>query len=294
MQSVGRGVVGAGDAIALACHRVTPEEEQELVEAKAAIKRMLGEFEEAVQSDDLEKLIGLLSPVLDEGASQEVESDIKDALRAFTYSDYKLYYESAIDGLKWREIVHGRIVLNLRFRSGSGRVLKDRFVLRRSKGKWLIGDVHLRRPVTGDPLDLPPHMRDQILSKVETCVLALRAGDEGFGNFITAFEPRRRHTQDIDKHRKTQEVWLAGVQLLFQSIIRDVQFSRERTRIIHQAPGRVHVAVPVTFKYPPTGPAPFRQTLLAFVLIERGDKWLLVDMSTLEERGWFSRLFLGG
>ena len=278
----------------LACHRVTPEEQRELASAKADIKLLLAEFEEGVRSDDLAKLTGLLSPILDEGASQEVETDLKDALRDYTYADYKLFYEATVDGLGWGDIARGRTVLNLPFRSGSGRRLEDRFVLRRLRGNWLIGDAHLRRPAPGDALDLPARMRDQVLSKVEACVQALHAGDEGFGDFVTAFERRQRHTRDVKTHEKAQDLWLSGVQLLFRAAIRDIQFSRERTRIVHQAPGRAYVPVPVTFKYPPTGPAPYKQTILAFTFLERSGQWLLVDMVTLKERRWYSKLFLGG
>ena len=290
-RAMGRGLANSTRAVASACHRVTPEEEQDLEDAKSEIGSVLDCFEEGVREDDLAKLTDLLSPILEARARQEVETEIRDAIRTWAYSDYKLFYDEAVDTLKWRHTARGRVALNLGFRTHTGNTLKDRFVFRRFRGKWLIGDVHLRQPRPSDPLDLDTYSRARIMAEVGSCVAALRAGDEGFGTFLTAFEERerfRRRGRDLEtSHASLMTV----VQFLFGSAVRDIQFSPERSRIHHHSGGRVYVPVPITCKYPPESPEPFEQVEFAFFFVERGGDWVLVDLKTLKERSWFRSLF---
>lgn len=291
VRAVGRGLASSTGAVASVCHRVTPEEEQDLADARSEIGSVLSRFEEGVREDDLAKLTDLLSPILEARARQEVETEIRDAIRTWTYSDYELFYEEALGGLKWRHVAGGRVALYLGFRTHTGSTLKDRFVFRRFRGKWLIGDVHLRQPQTGDPLDLDTYSRARIMAKVETCIAALRAGDEGFGAFLTAFEQRERFSRRGRDLETSHANLMAVVQFLFGASIRNIQFSPERSRIVHHSGGRVYVPVPITCKYPPESPEPFEQAVFAFAFVERSGEWVLVDLDTLKERGWFRSLF---
>jgi len=292
-RAMGRGVAGSASAVAACCHRVTPEEKRELADAKTQISKLLGDFEAAVGADEYEKVVGLLSPMLDQGVSQEIEGEIKDALRTWTYSDYKLYYPDAVEGLKWRHVAKGRTVLKLKFRTSDGKTLRDRFVLRRFKGKWHLGDVRMHLPEAGDFLDLPAPMRDDIMSRVEICVNALRAGDDGFGAFITAVEERQRHAVRGEQFEKNHRNWIANVECLFRSSIKDIKFSRERTPIIYSDRACVLVAVPLSYKFPPNGDRPYENVALTFVFVEQREGWELVDVQLPKPPGFFRRLFGG-
>jgi len=290
-RATGRGIAKSAGAVAMMCHRVTPEEKQDLADAKREIRSVLRRFEGGVRADDLAELTALLSPILEPRARQDIETEMRDAIRTWTYSDYELFCDKAIDGLKWGDIAKGRVVLNLGFQTHTGSTLKDRFVFRRFRSQWLIGDVHLRQPKTGDPLDLEADSRAQIMNKVEACIAALRAGDEGFGVFLTAFEERERFSRRGRDLKSSHATLIATVQFLFGASIRDIQFSTEQSRIVHHSGGRVYVPVPVACKYPPESPEPFEQAVIAFVFLEEGDDWLLVDLNTLKKRGWFRSLF---
>lgn len=266
----------------------------ELAAEKAEINKLLGEFEAAVNKDDMAAITQLLSPVLEQSATQEIESEIRDAIRTFTYSDCKLQYDEAVGSLRWRQIGSGRVVMKLRYRTGSGEPRSDRFVLRRYKGKWLLGDVHMRMPKKGEPLDMPPAERTAILTEVQKCVDALQAGDNGFGMFVTAFEGRQTHALHNEAFREDHTDWLTGVQVLFQSAIRKFSFSQRRAAIVYRSTSRVHVPVPIEYKYPPTGKGKHRQASLAFVFVERQSRWVLMDMHIMEQRRWFSSLIPGG
>ena len=265
----------------------------DLAEAKKAISELLGKFEKAVQEDDAEAIINLFSPVLEEIPTRQVGSEIRIAIYAWTYSDYKLYYDEALADLPLDGVQAGRIELSIEYRTGSGGIASDRFVLRRFKGKWGIGDVHMRMPQPGDSLDLPPDQRKQIIDQVALCVDALRAGDEGFGPFIMAFEERQRTATNNKGSREQYIDWMDSVQILFAGAVRGITFSRDRSHIRHDATGQVSVLVPMQVKYPPTADEPFHETILCFVLAPRGGEWQLVDLKRLKKPGFFKRLFGG-
>jgi len=270
------------------------EHAAELAAEKAEISKLLGEFEAAVNKDDMAAITRLLSPALEQAATQEIESEIRDAVRTFTYSDCQLQYDKAVGSLRWSEIASGRVVMKLRYRTGSGEPRKDRFVLRRYKGRWLVGDVHMRRPEEGEPLDMPPAERAAILAEVQKCVDALQAGDNGFGRFVTAFEGRQTHALHDEAFREDHTDWLTGVQMLFESAIRDFSFSQRRAAITYHSTSRVHVPVPIKYKHPPTGKGKHRPATLAFVFVERQNRWALMDMRIMEKRSWLSLLIPGG
>jgi len=270
------------------------EHAAELAAEKAEIKKLLGEFEAAVNKDDMAAIALLLSPVLEQSATQEIESEIREAIRTFTYSDCKLQYDEAVDSLRWRQVGSGRVVMELRYRTGSGEPQEDRFVLRRYKGKWLLGDVHMRMPKEGEPLDMLVAEREAILAEVQKCVDALKAGDNGFGIFVTAFEGRQTHALHNEAFREDHTDWLAGVQALFESAIRKFSFSQRRAAIVYHSTSHVHVPVPIERKYPPTGKGKYRQATLAFMFVERQGRWTLMDLHIMEKRHWFSSLIPGG
>ena len=142
-------------------------------------------------------------------------------------------------------------------------------------------------------VDLPAPLRDDIMSQVEECVNALRVGDDGFGAFITAIEGRQRNAIRGEQFEKNHRIWMANVECLFRSSIKNIKFSRERTPIIYSDRACVLVAVPLSHKYPPNGDTPYKKITVSFVFVEQREGWELVDVEFPEPPGFFRRLFGG-
>ncbi len=281
-------------AVALpGCSIVSPfggATQEETAEAARQIQALLGRFEKAVQADDADAIVAMLSPMLPESSILEIESDIRIALWTMTYGGYKLVDQSIAKKISRRQVRDGRVVLNVPFRSGSGRILEDRFVFRYAKGQWYIGDVHMRQPEPGDPLDIPPDQRRQIMAKVGACVDALKQGDAGFGTFVMALDAKRRNGDSSDDaFRKHYAEWWRSIQVLFEAQLRAITFSRERTRILYDAKDQVAVLVPLEMKHPPTADTKFEKVVLLFLLARDGDKWQLVDLKSSKKESMGSK-----
>ena len=52
--------------------------------------------------------------------------------------------------------------------------------------------------------------------------------------------------------------------------------------------------MPLTYRYPPTGPGETEHVTLSFLLAESADRWVLVDLEVLKRPGFFKSLFMGG
>jgi len=264
-------------------------------ETQAEIEQMadlLGRFEAAVQQDNADAIVALLSPVLVEGSSQDIEADIRLALYSWRYSDYRLYYREALRDLRDDPVESGRVVLKIRYRTNTGGHEKDRFVLRRFKGKWAIGDPHMIVPEPGESLDMTQDERDQILSKVEVCIDALKEGTDGYGKFIVAMEGKQKYAPLTSQPaRNDYNEWVCGVQLLFESVLSGINFSRERTRVLHDCTDQVAVLVPMGMKYPPTSDGEFKQITLTFLVANKGEAgWQIVDLMSSRKVSLASRL----
>ncbi len=271
--------LGAGGCsmTAFSSVRITP---QELADAKEQIRSLLARFEKAVQEDDMKTLTELLSPSLSETSLQDILGDWRQAVYTQMYGDYKLYYDKVVEKISPRAAAKGRIVMEIPFRAGSGEVLRDRFVFRRWKGKWYIGDAHLRPPRPGDLLDLPPDVHREIMDQVATCVNALKMGDAGFGAFITAVEEKQHYSAKTDKEefRKNYKEWMASIEMLFHAQIRHIIFSPQRTPIRFDANDQVSVLAPLEMKYPPTADEKFKKVTLLFLLAKTPRGWRIIDV----------------
>ena len=263
----------------------------EIEEAAGQIGELLARFERAVQEDDGDAIVAMLSPVVVESSSQEIESDVRIALNTWTYSDYKLYYEEALRHVRGGDVQRGRVVLNIRYRTGSGRIEEDRFVFRRFRGKWAIGDAHMRQPKLGDAMDMPAREREQILSKVEVCVNALKAGDDGYGTFITALDGKQRYAANRgEAFRSEYAQWMASIDLLFRSSLRAITFSRTRTRTLHDGKDQVAVLVPLEMKYPPSADKRYEKMTLCFLLTRKVEGWEIIDLKSSRKEKLFKRV----
>jgi len=156
--------------------------DRDLRAERAQIRRLFREFQLAAQDQNLKAINRLLSPRITGERRRKLLTEIRKGLWVPMYRRYRPRLDDALEKIRDRNLVEGKLAVQLTIETATGKDQHDEFELRREAGPggkevWCFTKVDLENPDRGEYLTLPPAQAERIARITERFLTALEEGD---------------------------------------------------------------------------------------------------------------------
>ncbi len=161
------------------CAGPTPQQLRIAEDGRAQVARILGQFSEAMDTQDPSILRSLLSPAVRERAARRLESDLGWASWLTLHAGYTLQSDRALDRISWRKWQGPTLLLEIEGHNTYNAEFEDTFELARVEGAWYLTYFRTAMPRRGSPIDPPGGIREAIAPQAALVLDALAEGKTG-------------------------------------------------------------------------------------------------------------------
>jgi hypothetical protein len=167
----------AACAALVGCISPGPRERELAETGREQVTALLESFALAMRHQEPDLLRALLSPVLKRHEVRRLESGLALASMLSGYREYELEVEEAVGDVSWREWQKEELILEVAGSSGRRQEFGEEFELLRTEGEWRIRHFTIRRPATGDAVEVPARVEAQLMPTIQRVLVALSEGE---------------------------------------------------------------------------------------------------------------------
>jgi len=226
----------------------------------------------AVNDDDMDGVLALMSPTLSAEALHEQKMLLEEALYSARYTGYQPYAQEGLAKVAESHGIRGWVRVHVPYVNADERWGKDLFELERVRGRWWFRWIGLRPPRKGDVMDMAAAERRQIMDIVAKCVKAFEQQD--IGTLRYAYSTRLPYPQ-----YREEQAWMSQFLDIMKYEFYSSSFMPDKTPITYFAPQKVEVVVHFRYKLPDVEDLKERSLQANFRFAKGPEGWGLLDIS---------------
>lgn len=240
-------------------------------ENAAEILRLFDQLQTAVNADDLNGTLAVTSPKMSPEDIHDQKALLVEALYSARYTGYRIDARAGLAKVAQSHGERGRVRMRAPFVNADEERDVDWFELRRTRGRWWFEWVGLLPPDQGDPMDLPPAERRQVIDTVAKCVEAFKRHD--IGTLRYAYSKNRPYPS-----YEEQQAWMGEFVEMMELQFYSSSFVPEKALIEYFGPQKVQVPVYFSYKLPEADDTKERMLSAKFRFAKDDDGWGLVEI----------------